>query len=116
MSSEGKCFMRGLFRIIVAIAAIALTFTIFNVIGYLLVQTGYFYIQGNTYAIRAWKLAGLGFFNAALVVGAAAFSYYVLPKVSRWVFAVVTAILTTIYYAIAIIGGYREPEKKTDDI
>lgn len=116
MSSEGRCFMRGIFRIIVAIAVIALVFTIFNVIGYLLVQTGYFYIQGNTYFIRAWKLAGLGFFNAALVVGAAAFSYYVLPKASRWVFSVLIAILTTIYYAIAVIGGYREPEEKTDDI
>lgn len=114
--SEGKYFVRGIARIIVAIAALAVVILACNVIGYLLVQTGFFYVWGDTYPARALNLAWLGFRTTALLVGALILAYYLLPQLSRVIISGTSEVLSATYKSIAYIGGYREEKEKTDDI
>ncbi|WP_277594418.1 hypothetical protein [Pseudomonas chlororaphis] len=116
MSSEGKYFLRGIARIILAMIALAFVVVVFNMIGYLFVQSGLYYIQGDSYLARALKLACIGFLNVAAVCVVVVLAYNLLPKASRVIFSAIAAILSKTYHAISYIGGYREREEKTDDV
>ncbi len=116
MSSEGKYFLRGIARILLAMIVLALAVVVCNMIGYVFVQFGLYYIQGDSYLTRALKLAWIGFWNVALVICAVLLAYHLLPKASRAIFSTIAAMLSKTYHAISYIGGYRELKEKNDDV